>query len=339
MRQIVVIGDGGVDKLRIRRVPDPLPAPNEVIIDVQAAGLNFADILALQSIYRDAPKKPCVLGYEVSGIISDVGRNVDSKWIDRSVIALTRFGGQAEKVAVPLDRVFVKPDKLTFEQAAVLPVNYLTAYALVVVMGGLTDDETIFIQNAGGGVGLAAVDFAHHIGAIIYGTASAYKHHFLRERGVDYVIDYHREDWIARVKRLTGERGVELIIDATGGSQWKKCYDLLRPTGRLGIYGVSEASSKGKFKAKLGLLKTVLQMPRFHPVSLMQQNKGVFGLNLGRMWGEEQKIRGWMRAIYEGVEEGWIRPQVAETFDFEDADKAYQYLAEGRNIGKVILVP
>ena len=339
MRQIVVIGDGGVDKLRIQRVPDPLPAPNEVIIDVHAAGLNFADVLAVEGIYQDAPKKPCVLGYEVSGIISDVGRNIDPKWIDRPVVALTRFGGQAEKVAVPIDQVFGKPDKLTYEQAAVLPVNYLTAYALVVVMGGLTDDETILIQNAGGGVGLAAVDIAHHIGAIIYGTASSHKHQFLRNRGVDYAIDYHRKDWISGIKRLTGGKGVELILDATGGSQWRNCYKLLRPTGRLGIYGISEASSKSSLRAKVRLLRTVLAMPRFHPVSLMQQNKGVFGLNLGHLWDEGQKIRGWMRVIYEGIEEGWIRPQVDKVFEFEDADRAYQYLSEGRNIGKVVLVP
>ena len=334
-----MIGDGGTEKLRIRKVPDPLPAPDEVVIDVQAAGLNFADILALKGIYRDAPKKPCVLGYEVSGIISDVGRNVDTKWIDRAVIALTRFGGQAEKVAVPLEQVFDKPDKLTYEESVVLPVNYLTAYALVVVMGGLSDDETILIQNAGGGVGLAAVDIAHHIGAIIYGTASSYKHKFLREHGVDYVIDYHKEDWFAGVQRLTGGRGVELILDATGGSQWKKCYRLLRPTGRLGLYGISEASSQSSFISKIQLLKTILKMPLYHPVPLMQQNKGVFGLNLGHLWDEGVKIRGWMKTICEGVEEGWVRPKVDKVFEFEDADHAYHYLNEARNIGKVILVP
>lgn len=339
MRQIVVIGNGGPEKLRIQRVPDPLPAPNEVIIDVQAAGLNFADVMAMQGVYQDAPQKPCVLGYEVSGIISDVGRNVDTSWIDKSVIALTRFGGQAEKVAVPLDQVFNKPDKLSFEQAAVIPVNYLTAYALVVVMGGLTDEETILIQNAGGGVGLAAVDIAHHIGAIIYGTASSHKHKFLRSRGVDYAIDYHRKDWIAGIRRLTGGKGVELILDATGGSQWRSCYKLLRPTGRLGIYGISEVSSRHSLRAKLRLVKTVLRMPRFHPVSLMQQTKGVFGLNLGHLWDEGQKIRGWMKVIYDGVEEGWVRPQVDKVFEFEDADHAYEYLSEGKNTGKVILVP
>lgn len=339
MRRIVVIGNGGVNKLRIQEVPDPLPAPDEVIVEVQAAGLNFADILARQGIYQDAPRKPCVLGYEVSGIVSGVGRNVDKKWIDRSVMALTRFGGHAEKVVVPLRQVFEKPDNLTFEQTAVLPVNYLTAYALVVVMGGLKQGETILIQNAGGGVGLAAVDLAHHIGAVIYGTAGSGKHPFLKKRGVDYVIDYHQQDWREGVRRLTGGHGVELILDAGGGSNWKDCYHLLCPTGRLGMYGISEASSRNRFLARIRLLKTVLRMPWFHPVSLMQQNKGIFGLNLGHLWDEDRKVRQWMDAILKGLEEGWIRPHVDKVFEFEDVDRAHTYLEKGENTGKVILVP
>src|SRR6266705_4701014 len=172
MRQIVTTRNGGVDVLRVEEKSDPIPKSGEVVIRVRAAGLNFADILARQGLYPDGPPKPCVMGYEVSGIVESVGEDVDQNLIGRAVIAMTRFGGQAELVAVPVTQVFAKPDELTFEQAAAIPVNYLTAWALLVTMGGLKPDEAVLIHNAGGGVGLAALDIAKHIGAKTFGTAS-----------------------------------------------------------------------------------------------------------------------------------------------------------------------
>src|SRR5512138_1349812 len=190
MRQIVTTGTGDIDVLKIQEKPDPTPGPDEVLIRVRAAGLNFADILARQGLYPDAPPKPCIMGYEVSGVIEAVGEGVEPNIVGESVIAMTRFGGQAELVAVPDAQVFEKPTQLSFEEGAALPVNYLTAWALLVAMGGLKADEAILIHNAGGGVGLAALDIARHIGARTFGTASAGKHEFLRQRGLDHPIDY-----------------------------------------------------------------------------------------------------------------------------------------------------
>src|SRR5213076_2472040 len=135
MRQIVTTGNGGVDVLRVEDRPDLKPGKGQVVIQVKAAGLNFADILARQGLYPDGPPKPCVMGYEVSGILESAGDDVDQSLIGNAVIAMTRFGGQAELVAVPRTQVFEKPDSLTFEQAAAIPVNYLTAWALLVAMG------------------------------------------------------------------------------------------------------------------------------------------------------------------------------------------------------------
>src|SRR6185295_5836456 len=151
----------------------------ELLIRVQAAGINFADILARQGLYPDAPKLPAVVGYEVAGTVEAVGPQTDAAMVGKAVLALTRFGGYADVVTVPRGQVFEKPAALTFEQAAAIPVNYLTAYGLLVVMGGLRKGEAVLIQNAGGGVGLAALDIAKQIGAITYGTASPGKHEFL----------------------------------------------------------------------------------------------------------------------------------------------------------------
>jgi NADPH:quinone reductase-like Zn-dependent oxidoreductase len=338
MRQIVTTQNGGVEVLKVQEAPDPGPGKGEVVIQVKAAGLNFADILARQGLYPDGPKKPCVMGYEVAGTVEAVGEGVDPDLLGNDVVAMTRFRGQAEKVVVSVNQIFEKPESLTFEQAAAIPVNYLTGYALLVVMGSLKEGESILIHNAGGGVGLAALDIAKKIGATTYGTASPGKHEFLRGRGLDYPIDYRNQNWLPVLKQLTNDRGVELIIDPIGGAHWKKSYAALRHTGRLGMFGVSTASANG-LKGKLKLIKAAVQMPRFHPLGLLNKNRGVFGLNLGHMWHEPEKVAAWMKVILDGVSEGWVRPFVDKAFSFAQAGDAHSYLEERKNIGKVVLVP
>ena len=338
MRQVVTTRNGGVEVLQVQDAPDPAPATGEVVVRVRAAGLNFSDIMARQGLYPDGPRKPCVMGYEVAGVIESVGEGVDEGFVGRSVVAMTRFKGQAERVAVGAGQVFEKPESLGFEEAAAVPVNYLTAYALLVVMGGLRKGESVLIHNSGGGVGLAAIDIAKHLGAVTYGTASPGKHEFLRQRGLDHPIDYRNQDWLPELKKLTQGRGVELVIDPIGGSHWKKSYAALRTTGRLGMFGVSTASANG-LRGKLRLVKAALQMPRFHPLGLLNKNRGVFGMNLGHMWHEQEKVAEWVQAIMAGIAAGWIRPHVDKTFSFDQAGDAHSYMESRKNIGKVVLVP
>ena len=338
MQAVITTRNGDAGVLKVAERADPVPAKDQVLIRVKAAGLNFADILARQGLYPDGPPKPCVMGYEVSGIIEAAGEEADRALIGKSVIVMTRFGGQAELVAVPAAQIFEKPQSLSFEQGAAIPVNYLTAWALLVIMGGLKKDESVLIHNAGGGVGLAALDIAKHIGATTYGTASAAKHEFLRERGLDYAIDYRNQDWLPNLLQLTDKRGVELIIDPLGGKSWKQSYRALRTTGRMGVFGISTASASG-LKGKIRALKAIAQTPRFNPLALMNRNKGVFGLNLGHMWREGEKLAGWTREIMRGVNEGWIRPHVDRAFSFAQAAEAHRYIEARKNIGKVVLLP
>ena len=338
MRQIVTTTTGDIDVLKVQQKPDPTPRDDQVVIRVRAAGLNFADILSRQGLYPDSPKKPCVMGYEVAGVIEAVGKDVNSSFQGKSVAAMTRFGGQSEMVAVKATQIFEKPEKLTFEQAAAIPVNYLTAYALLVVMGSLHAGESVLIHNAGGGVGLAAIDIAKKIGAVTYGTASPGKHKFLAKRGLDHAIDYRQQDWLPVLKDMTNGRGVDLVIDPIGGAHWKKSYAALRATGRLGMFGISTVSANG-LSGKLNMLKAAIQTPRFHPFALLNKNRGVFGLNLGHMWHEPEKVAVWMRDLLRGVEEGWVNPYVDRAFSFEEAGAAHRFLEERKNIGKVVLVP
>jgi NADPH:quinone reductase-like Zn-dependent oxidoreductase len=338
MRQIVTTTTGGIDVLKVQQKPDPTPRDDQVLIRVRAAGLNFADILSRQGLYPDSPPKPIVMGYEVAGVVEAVGKDVNSSFQGKSVAAMTRFGGQSELVAVKATQIFEKPARLTFEQAAAIPVNYLTAYALLVVMGSLHAGESVLIHNAGGGVGLAAIEIAKKIGAVTYGTASPGKHKFLAERGLDHAIDYRNQDWLPVLKDLTDGRGVDLVTDPIGGAHWKKSYAALRATGRLGMFGISTVSANG-LAGKLNMLKAAIQTPRFHPFALLNKNRGVFGLNLGHMWHEPEKVAVWMRDILGGVEDGWVNPYVDRAFSFDEAGEAHRYLEERKNIGKVVLVP
>lgn len=338
MKQIVITGIGGPDKLVLQDAADPQPQAGELRVRVRASGVNFADIMARKGLYPDAPKLPCVVGYEVSGVVDAVGPGVEATWIGRDVFGLTRFGGYADVVTVPQSQLFPCPAGLSHEQCAAIPVNYLTAWQLLVTVGSLSADDTVLIHNAGGGVGLAAIDIARHVGARIIGTASTGKHAFLKQRGLHEAIDYNQGDWREALQQLTGGRGVELVIDPLGGNHWKKSYAALRHTGRLGMFGLSSATRPGLARP-LRLLQAVAGMPLFNPVSLMNDNRAVFGVNLGHLWHEPEKIRRWMGALLQGVADGWVRPHVDRSFSFAQAGEAHAHLEARRNIGKVVLTP
>jgi NADPH:quinone reductase-like Zn-dependent oxidoreductase len=146
MKQMFIVGHGGPEMLQLRESSDPSPAAGEIRIRVKASGVNFADILARQGLYPDSPRIPCVVGYEVSGTADTVGSGVDQSWVGRDVFALTRFGGYSDVVVVPEKQLFAKPASLSHEQAAAIPVNYLTAWQLLVVMGSLKDVQQIQID-------------------------------------------------------------------------------------------------------------------------------------------------------------------------------------------------
>lgn len=340
MRQIWIMKAGAPEALTLKEAPDPAPRSGELRIRVEASGVNFADILGRMGIYPDLPALPVVVGYEVGGRVDAVGDGVDAAWIGRDVFAMTRFGGYADVVCVPEIQVFARPPGMSAEQGAAIPVNYFTAWQLVVVMGALRAGETMLVHSAGGGVGIAATQIAKHIGAQVIGTASSAKHEQLRSLGVDHLIDYRSEDFEARTREIMAGRGVELILDAVGGASFKKGYRLLAPTGRLGMFGISSAAT-GKERNIISMLRTVASMPwfQFTPVALINHNKGVFGVNMGHLWNEFERIRGWSDSLLELWDQGVVRPQISRTFRFEEAAAAHHYIQDRKNIGKVLLVP
>src|SRR3989440_6494327 len=204
MRAVVITRHGPPEVLQVEERPDPPVGPGEVRIAVKAAGINFADTLARLGLYPDAPKVPCVVGYEAAGEIESVGEGVDSHKVGDRVVAGTRFNGQTELVTVAAEQAFPLPKKLSFEEGAAFPVNYATAYAALVIMGGLKQSERVLIHAAAGGLGLSATQVAKAIGAEIFATASGSKHDAVREQGAAHPIDYRTLDFEDEARKITG---------------------------------------------------------------------------------------------------------------------------------------
>jgi NADPH:quinone reductase-like Zn-dependent oxidoreductase len=343
VKALVQTGNGGFDVLQVQERPDPVVSAGEVRIAVKAAGINFADTMARLGLYPDAPKPPCVMGYEVAGVVDSVGEGVGEYAVGDRVIAGTRFGGQAEFVCVPEVQVLPMPERLSFEQGAAFPVNYGTAYAALIVMGSLREGNRVLIHAAAGGVGIAATQIARNVGAEIYGTASPSKHDAIRAQGVAHPIDYRNQDFEQETLSLTNGEGVDLIIDALGPTSFRKDYRLLRPGGRMVMYGLSEAS-KESGRDIPAALKSLLKMPLatipwWKSLALMNENKGIFGLNMLKWWDREGSLDRVTEPLMADLESGRLEPVVAEAFPFERAGEAHEFIAQRRNVGKVVLFP
>jgi NADPH:quinone reductase-like Zn-dependent oxidoreductase len=332
MRAVVITKHGGPGVLEVEQQPDPELGPGQVRIDVAAAGINFADVMARMGLYPDAPKTPCVVGYEVSGTILELGDRVDGFTHGQRVFASTQFGGYASQVVVPATDVVALPDELSFEQGAAVPVNYGTAWAGLIGYGSLQPGERVLVHSAGGGVGIAATQIAKRAGAEVYGAASPAKHARCEELGVDHVIDYTQSGW---------ERGLpkfDVILDAVGGKSFRTGYDMLRPGGRLVAFGASSLVT-GQRRNVVSALRTVIRMPRFNMIKQMSESKAVIGLNMLSLWKDRGTLEPWIGPLVELLEDGTVKPVVAGAFGFEEAGAAQSTIIERKNVGKVVLVP
>ena len=334
---------GGPEGFEVLERPDPVVGAGEVRIAVRAAGLNFADTMARVGLYPAAPKPPCVLGYEVAGEVETVGEGVSGLTVGQRVMAGTQFGGQAELAVAQARDVMPMPEHLSFEEGAAFCVNYGTAYAALMIMGGLREGNRVLIHAAAGGVGIAATQIARIVGAEIFGTASAAKHDAIKAQGVDHPIDYRNQDFKAEIRRMTNGEGVDVILDPMGPTSFRKDYRILRPGGRLIMCGLSEAMNENGRDMRATLRSLVRMptstMPWWNAGRLLNQNRGVFGLNLLSWWRREGGMDRITAPLLNDLNRKQLTPVVASSYPFQQAGDAHRYLAERRNIGKVVLTP
>ena len=334
MRSVWITRTGPPEVLEVRDGPEPAPKSGEVLVRMRAAGVNFADVMARLGLYPDAPKLPCVVGYEVAGTVERVGAGVSNLKEGDRVVALTRFGGYTEAVAVPAAQVFPMPARMSFEEAAAVPVNYLTAVLMLRHFGNVRKGDRVLVHAAAGGVGMAAIQLCRIAGAEVIGTASVAKHATLREAGVAHAIDYRTQDFEQEVKRITGGRGVDIVLDATGA--FGKSYRSLAPLGRLVCFGISGAAT-GLAPSRLAARGRIISLPWFHPIKLMNDNKAVIGVNLGHLWDRIELLRDEMLSLLADYEGGRIAPVVGKTFPLGEAAAAHRFIQERQNVGKVVL--
>jgi len=323
----------------VRETADPVPGPGQVRIRVSAAGLNFADVMAAQGLYPDAPKPPCVVGYEVAGVVDALGPGSQDHVVGQRVLAMTHFGGHSDVVCVPAAQVLPIPEAMSFETAAALPVTYLTAYHLLFRAASVRPGERVLVHMAAGGVGTAVLQLCRTVDdLVVFGTASAGKHDVLRAEGCAHPIDYHATDYAAEVRRLTRGEGVDVVLDPLGGNDWRKGFKLLRPSGRLVAFGFANLAS-GSRRRPAHMAAQVLGVPLLTPLQLMNQNKTVSGVNIGRLWGEIAALREELQAVLALWDQGRIKPHIDGSYPFTEAQAAHRRILQRQNIGKILLTP
>jgi NADPH:quinone reductase-like Zn-dependent oxidoreductase len=321
MRAVVITSHGDPSVLRVEERADPVAGPGQVVVDVKAAGLNFADVMARMGLYPDAPKPPMVVGYEVAGVVQGTGERV---------IAATRFGGHAERVVVRASDTVPLPETLSFAQGAAIPVNYATAWAALITYGNLQPGERVLIHAAAGGVGMAATQIAKRRGAHVLGTASPGKHDAIRANGVDEAFGYDLPRTLSKV---------DIVLDAIGGASFRRSYDLLRPGGRLVAFGASSVVGGEKRNLVRAAPQALRMLRGFNLLDQMSASKAVIGLNLLTLWDDRQTLEPFVAPLREMLEDGSLRPVVSDEVPFDRAADAHRIITERRNVGKVVLVP
>jgi putative PIG3 family NAD(P)H quinone oxidoreductase len=324
MRAVVITEPGGPDVLQWEEVPDPEPGPDEVLIDVAAAGVNRADLLQRQGFYPPPPGAPPYPGMEVSGRIESVGANVTAWRPGDEVCALMAGGGYAEKVSVPAGQVLPVPRGLSVVDAAALPEATCTVYSNLVQVGELGSGETLLIHGGASGIGTTAIQLGKALGARVICTAgSAAKLDFCRELGADVAISYRDQDFVEVVEDVTGGHGADVILDIMGASYLARNLAALAAEGRLVIIG-----RQGGSRAEIDL--GVLQSKRASIHATTLRNQPV---------PEKSAIVAAVTAwVWPLVSAGTVRPVINETVPMAHAARAHRILEEGGHTGKVLLV-
>ncbi|HEX3711148.1 MAG TPA: medium chain dehydrogenase/reductase family protein [Trebonia sp.] len=339
MRAVWTTGTNGPDSLEVRETGDPEPGPGQVRIRVRAAGLCFAEVMAAQGLYPGAPKFPAVLGYEAAGVIDKAGEGVDPRREGSRVVALTSSGAHADVVCVPGSQALAIPPHKDFNEAAAIPVNYLTAYHILFRTAVIRPGERVLVHMAAGGLGLAALQLCRTVSDIeTFGTASAAKHPVLREEGCTHPIDYHTADYVKEVRRLTGGEGVDVVLDPLGGADSRKGLKLLRPGGRLIAYGFANMTS-GQRRRPVRVLRQAAAMPRLTPLALMNANKTVAGVHIGRLTDRMDLLTGELTEVLALWAAGAIAPRIDATYPLEGAADAQRRILAHGNTGKIVLIP
>jgi len=314
------------------------PAERQVAIEVKAAGVNFAEVLMVHGLYMDAPRTPFIPGYEVAGIVKEAGKKSGYKKGDR-VAALTNFGGWAKEIVLDDKQVVKVPASISFAEAASIPVNYTTAAVALKEMCRIRKDDWVLVHGGAGGVGRMALQIAKATGAGTIATVGYdEKKKTAEEAGADHVINYRKESFVEQVNMITGNRGVDCILDPVGGKNLKKDSACLAPTGTIILFGLAAIFKNGR-PSRFRLLRAFFRSLTHSPMLLMDKNQGIFGVNMLKFFGSsaEDIIQSHFKTGIESAAKKKIKPLIHKTYPLEEAPLALDELKGGKTVGKIIL--
>ena len=342
MKKIVLEKAGNYSQLKIKEFTTPSPPPGKILIETRACGINFADCLVRMGLYRSAKEFvgwPITPGFEVSGIVKEVGEGVSQFHPGQKVIALTLFDGYSSHLVVPEDQVFLMPDSLDFAQAAALPTIFLTAYYALFELAHPKKGDFILIHSAAGGVGSALVQLAKNAGCFTVGVVGApHKADYVKQLGADAVIDKSSQNLWEEAERLA-PKGYDIVLDANGVETLKQSYRHLSSGGRLIIYGFHSMFTKGLGKPNwLKLLWDYWRTPRFNPLNMTNENRSIMAFNLSYHFNKKGVLREDLKILFDWFQEGKLSPPVIKTYSFENVAQAHKDLESGQTLGKLVLV-
>ncbi|WP_157218162.1 NADPH:quinone oxidoreductase family protein [Flavisphingomonas formosensis] len=322
MRAILCERHGPPERLALRDIPPPEPAPGEVRLRVQAASVNFPDALIIQNLYQTKPPLPFGPGSEAAGFVDAVGEGVGDFHVGDRVAAMTTFGAFAEQVAVPAARVLPLPETMSFEVASGFTVVYGTAIHAFEQRAALRSGETVLVLGAAGGVGLAAIEVARAMGArVIAAASSEEKLALARRHGADGTIDYSREDLRAGIRRIAGDRGVDVVFDPVGGALAEPAFRSIERNGRYLVVGFAAGD----------IPSIPLNLPLVKSAAII----GVF-------WGsfvvaDPEAHRRNAERLYDWHARGLLVPEISRRFPLEETAAAIRWVMDRKALGKVVV--
>ncbi len=319
MKAAVVREFGAEDVLRYEDMPDPAPGPGEVLVRVRAAGINRGDLGRRMGTYTAGVQLPFVIGWDIAGTVESLGPGVDGPAPGTRVVALIPHGGYAELAVAPANQTVPLPESVSFEQAAALPVAYLTAWYALKHQGRMQPGETCLVQAAASGVGVGGIQIAKAMGARVFTTASSDEKLALGKRlGADVLINYTTTDFVEVVQKETGGKGVDVVLESVGGEVLTRSVAALAPFGRLISVGNSARSPAPTDLAQL--LGKRISLSGFYLLV-------------------EKGIDKALTELVELVAAGTVDAVIDRTFPLAQTADAHRHVASRANLGKVLLIP
>lgn len=343
MRKVMIHSAGSYDKLKIEEHPTPVPGPGEVLIEVRATGVNYADVLIRMGLYASAKEYvgwPITPGFEVAGVVSALGEGVDDLNVGDEVCACVLFGGYSTHVVAGRAFVFAKPEGLSFEQTAALPAVFMTAWFALCELAHPRQGYKMLVHSAAGGVGGMLVQLGKILGCEVIGVVgSSHKVESCKAQGADHVIDKSTQDLWREAERQA-PKGYDLILDANGVATLGESYKHLGSPGKLVVYGFHTMMPKtGGRPNWLKLAKDYVLTPRFNPLTLTNESKSILAFNLSYLFDRTDLLAMAFDDLNAWLSQGKLSPPPVTTYPLEDVGRAHGDIESGKTVGKLVLVP